>query len=817
MNLHRIAHLLLLCFSVTPVFSQTSATVKGKVLDPEGKSMPFATVMLMRSTDKVFVKGALTDTAGVYILPKIASGQYYVSASFVGTKGVSSQPFSVQAGDQVNVPTLSLLPAENSTQVTITGQRPLIQLEPDRVTMNVEGTTNATGANGLELLQKAPGVTIDNDDNISLQGRNSVKIYIDGRPTQMSGKDLANFLRSMQSSNVDKIDLITNPSARYDASGNAGIIDIRLKKNTSWGTNGTFSTGGAQGRNTRYNGNVTFNNRSEKTNVFGSVGHNGGPNANDQLIYRIQAGQIYDQTSKTVADYNNTNMKLGLDYTLSNKKTIGVMADGNYATGTWTSNGRTPIMNLDNTPKELLVATNRIPGSRNNFNVNANYRFADTRAKKEFNLDADRGGFRNRGESYQPNTYYTPDGATVLRQFIYKNSTPTDVDIYTLKGDYSQPVGKAKLDLGFKFSYVKTDNTFDFWDVINNVDVKNLDRSNTFAFKENINAAYVNYGKRLNPKLNLQAGLRLEQTNSEGQLTSAKPQTDDNVKRTYLDVFPSASASMNLNPKNMLNVSVTRRIDRPSYQQLNPFENKLDELTYQKGNAFLKPQYTNKLDVAHTYKYKYTTTFSFSRTRDFFTQIMDTTETNRTFITQKNLAKQEVMSLNIGAPVQIKKGWNAYLNANVNRSFYKADFGSGKVIDLAAIGYTFYGQTTYALSKNTTAEASGFYNGPFIWGGTFKSKPMGGLDLGVSQKLFNDRGTLKVTFTDVLGTLRFRGTTNFGGLNTTVGSTWEARQLRFTFSYRFGSNEVKGSRQRKTGSEDEARRSSGGGGGIGNK
>lgn len=794
----------------------TSGNVSGKITGADGKSMPFATIMLMKSPAKTLAKGAVTDTSGVYLFNNIPAGSYYISASFVGYQTKTSEVFTVDGGARVQIPTLALAINEASTQVTVTAQRQLIQVEPDRVTMNVEGTVNSSGSNGLELLQKAPGVTVDNDDNISLQGRNSVKVYIDGRPSPLSGKDLANFLRSLQSSSVDKIDLITNPSAKYDASGNAGIIDIRLKRNTSLGTNGTFTLGANQGWRTRYNENISLNNRSEKLNVFGTFGHNGGQNENKQTLYRIQANQLYDQTTNMLFDYNNASAKLGADYVLNNKKTMGVMADLFYNDALWTSDGKT-LIGAENGPvDQILVANNRSDMNRMNGNLNFNYRFSDTKAKTDFNVDFDRGFYRNRGNTYQPNAYKNPTETQTLFERIYKTETPTDINIYTLKADYTQPFKKnGKLDLGFKSSLVRTDNTFDFWDVVNGQDVKNLDRSNHFDYTENINAVYANLNKRINPKFSLQAGLRLEQTNSVGELTSATPQNDDRVERHYLNAFPTAALSYQVNPKNMVNLNYSRRIDRPSYQQLNPFENKLDELMYQKGNAFLKPQFTHKVDLVHTYKWRYVTTFSYSNTRDFFTQIMDTTEVNRTYITQKNLARQEVVSLNMGLPFQIKKGWQVYANANFNRQHYVADFGTDRKINTWTNNYNLYAQNTIAVAKSTTIEISGFYNSPFIWGGTFKGKPLGSLDLGVSQKLFSDRGTLKLNVSDVLGTLRFHGESDFAGLKINVGSNWEARQVRLNFTYRFGSNEVKGARQRKTSSEDEARRSAGGNGGGG--
>jgi hypothetical protein len=287
----------------------------------------------------------------------------------------------------------------------------------------------------------------------------------------------------------------------------------------------------------------------------------------------------------------------------------------------------------------------------------------------------------------------------------------------------------------------------------------------------------------------------------------------ETFERKYTDVFPSAAISFNKNPLNQWGISYSRRIDRPAYQDLNPFEFKLDEYTFMKGNTQLRPQYTNIISLTNTYKYKLTTRLSYSHVADVFTQLVDTAEKSKSFLTKKNLATQDVVNFNISYPFQYKS-YSAFGSFSANYSHYKADFGGGdRVVNLDVVSYNIYMQHSVKIGKKGwTAEASGWYNSPSIWGGTFESKALWSVDGGIQKTLFKGKGNLKVSVSDIFGTLKWAGTSNFAGQLTKVRGYGESRQLRTSFTWRFGSNTVKASRQRKTGLEDESKRTQSSGG-----
>lgn len=786
-------------------FAQNNNNIKGKITDNSGKAIQSVTVSLLKATDSSLVKADVTDATGAFELMVAQTGKYLLNYTIIGFEKTFSPVFEVKNGQGFDAGTITLQAASNKLQdVTVTSRKPMIEIKADKTVFNVENSINATGSNALELLQKSPGIQVDNNENISMKGKTGVRIYVDGKMTQLGSQDLAAYLKSINSNDVEAIEMISNPSARYDASGNAGIINIRLKKNKRFGTNGSMSLGLIQGVTPKGNGSVSLNYRDKKVNLFSNIGANIGRNENSLDLYRVQRDTIYDQKSTNWSDNKSVNAKVGADLFLNSKSTLGFLVTTNFSDNDWTSESNTNITyKPTNQFVKKLVALNTIPGKRTNMNSNINYRYADSTGK-EINFDADYGLFRGTGRSYQPNTYLDQSGAN-LSQVINRNYTPTDIDIYTAKIDVDQPKWKGKLGYGAKFSYVKTTNTFDFFNDLNGVPVKVLSRSNSFTYKENVNAAYVNYQRQFNPKWSLQTGLRMEQTNSEGILTRADGvmQADNTVKRNYLDLFPSAALTWTVNEKNTLNLTFSRRIDRPTYQDLNPFENKLDELTYEKGNAFLRPQYTNTIELSHTYKYMLNTTIGFSHVKDFATQTTDTTN-NATFVQQKNLATQRILSFSVGSPLPIAKWWNGYANVWYNYQMFKGKIGDNEVkTDIPMFGA--YMQHSFTLGKGYTAELSGWFSGPSVWGATWRTKSMGGLDFGMQKQILKKQGTLKLTVTDIFFTNPWTATSNFGGLFINGGGRNESRTVRLAFSWRFGNSQVKAARQRQTGLETEAK------------
>ncbi|HRF27829.1 MAG TPA: TonB-dependent receptor, partial [Ferruginibacter sp.] len=544
-----ILPILLLSFQVQ---AQTPGSVKGSVTDSKKSAMPSVTVSLLHAADSSLVKTELTDAQGLFEIPVIKSGKYLLGYSLAGHEKTFSNSFEVADGQSVKIPEVQMQPQVTKLQgVVVTSKKPLIEVKADKTVFNVENSINATGSNAMELLQKSPGVLVDNNDNISMKGKTGVRIYVDGKMMQLDSKDLAAYLRSITSSDIESIEMISNPSAKYDASGNAGIINIKLKKNKKYGTNGSVNAGFTQGITPKGNGSLNLNYRNKKVNLFGNIGGNIGRFQNELYFYRKQKDTVYDQKTRMYTDNQSINAKVGADFFVNSKHTLGVMTNLNYNDNQWNSEGNTDIYEQNSGVfVKSLKAFNTIPGHRLNSNSNLNYRYADT-SGREVNVDIDYGIFRGRGRSYQPN-FYNDKNNNLLYSIINRNNTPTDINIFSVKADAEQRLGKGKLGYGVKGSFVTTKNSFEFFnDDANGNPIKLPERSNRFKYKEHVYAAYLNYQRQLNEKWSLQAGLRAEQTNSEGILTrdDGIVQSDNEVKREYLDFFPSAALSWNLSQK----------------------------------------------------------------------------------------------------------------------------------------------------------------------------------------------------------------------------------------------------------------------------
>lgn len=786
--------------------AQNQGAISGQVFDKEGKALEYATILLQRSADSTLAKLEYTAPDGSFRIAEVQPGNYFLAVSFVGLPDYRTEPFSLHEGQQLRLPDINYKgSAVEMKEVTVTAQRPILEMKPDKMVFNVQNTINGAGNNALELLRKAPGVVVDNNDNITMLGRAGVQIYIDGKPSPLRGNDLAEFLKSLQADEIDAIELISNPSARFDASGNAGVINIKLKKDKRLGGNGSVNLGHSVGILSNYQGGISGNYRNKTMNTFGSYNFNAGNWLNYMDMFREQLGLQFDQQSVSGGNSQNHNFKAGADFFLDKKNTVGFLVNGFNSDFLQNGNsraliGKTGQAELDS----ILVASTHNVGFRKNLNFNVNYRF-DNGKETIWNFDADYGTFRNDGSEDQPNRYLDESEQVVLSERIYANNTPTNINITTFKLDHERPFLKGKLSAGLKSAIVATDNTFDFFNVVDGQKLLNTDLSNHFDYTENVNAAYVSFARQLK-KISISAGVRAEQTNSKGILTAMRPVDNAEVKRSYLDFFPSGGITYSANPNNSFQLNYSRRINRPSYQDLNPFQGRLDELTYEQGNPFLRPEYANNLQLTHTFKYRYNTTLSYSHTRDQITRIVDTAGVSGSYITWLNLADQYAYSLAFSAPVQVRPWWTSFSNLTGSLLQNRADYGDGKTVDLSAATFNIYSQHTFKLPKSWSVEISGWYNAPSLWGGTFEMAAMWSIDAGIQKKLFGGKGNLRMAVSDIFKSNRWSGVSRFGVLDSAVSGGWDSRRFRTSLTYNFGNSEVKGARRRTTGLEDEQKR-----------
>ncbi len=786
---------------------EDKGSISGTVQEGDN-TIAFATVILL-DKDSALVKADYSKDDGSFTFVHIAPGKYRVNVRGIQYESYFSDFFDLKAGQALKLPTFQIkTAAQQLDDVQVTALKPLVDVQPDKTVFNVENSVNASGNDGMELLRKAPGIIIDNNDNITLQGKAGLQIYIDGKLSQLRGEDLTAYLRSLQSENIEAIEIVTNPSSKYDAAGNAGIINIKLKRDKNLGTNGTLFANYGYGQRSRAQAGGNFNYRNKKTNLFGSYTYydNGGTNFNNFDKELMLNNLFFEQRSNNEWRAKGHNFRVGTDYFLHKKHTIGFIFNGNLGQNNGESMSRTPISNLDTRVVSQILDSDNISESENdNFNFNFNYQFTGGEGES-FTLDADIGRYTRMENTNQPNIYMDAQEERIESVNILANNQDTQIDILTLKGDYERKLAQGKLGAGIKLASVETQNFFDFFSVVNSVEVLDTDRSNDFDYTERVTAAYINYSSAFGEKISFSGGLRMEHTESEGVLTSHKT-TDNNapVKRSYTDLFPSGGFTYQLNKFNKFGLNYSRRIDRPNYQDLNPFRDVLDELTFQEGNPFLNPQYTHSLQLTHTFHYKLNTQLSYSVTEDFFAEVIEPTEERGVLLKKRNLATSKNIGLNISYPFEVAKWWGVYANFSLFNQQFDAK-GRVAQLNIDATTYNLFVQNNFNLPKGFKAEVSGWYNSPSVWGGTFEIDRMWSMNLGLKKSVLKDKGQLRVSLSDVFRTQVWTGSSDYNNVRFTGRGGNDSRRIKVGFTYRFGNNQVKAARNRKTGLEDEKSR-----------
>ncbi|MBK7427113.1 MAG: TonB-dependent receptor [Saprospiraceae bacterium] len=805
-KLIKLSFVLSLFFLSISLQAQTE-NITGKVLEEEGVPLPYATVSLFQAGTKTLSKAEFSKEDGGFEVAGVASGEYFIEITYLGMKAWQSPPFSVNGKPVILEPVIMEQEENMMEAVIITGERPIVEVKPDRTVFNVQGTINAAGDNGLQLLRKAPGLVLDNNDNIIMMGRSGVLIYVDGKQLRLSGDDLSNYLQNLSSEQIDRIDIITNPGSKYDAQGNAGIIDIRLKKDKNLGYNGSVSTSLSQGIYAQGNINANGNYRNKKVNIFGGAGGGIGNPWSRMEFVNYQNGLILNEMHNQPGHYENVNFRVGTDWFVNSKSTLGLIVSGNSNNFNMNGNATNSISNqaTPNIVDSILIANNEMLSNRTQFTYNLNY--AQTLSKGSLNIDLDYGSFGRTSEMDQPNRYFSGDGSILLTEILSFISTPSNIDIASAKVDFEYTILEGQFSAGAKYTNVITDNTFLFYDVVAAERIRNNRRSNLFNYTEAVSAAYVNYARAINDKLRFSAGLRLEHTDAVGDLNAFLPELNEEpVIFNYFNWFPSAGLTYQASKDHTYGLNYSRRINRPDYKVLNPFREQASELAFSKGNPFLQPEIADNAEINYTYKYTYNLKVAYSHTGNKIARLIspDEDDPRAGFITWENLATQEVYSANLSFPVSPAKWFSTYFNLNASYIKNRAEYENGSTININAFTYNIFLQNTFTIPGDWKLELSGFYNGPGVWEGVMLTDPIYAVNVGI-QKRFLDKLNVRLNCSDIFFTNQWSGTMNFNGLVGDMNGGWDSRRINLSISYDFGNQNVK-ARKRQTGLEAESKR-----------
>ncbi len=784
--------------------------IAGHVTDASQKNIASATITLLKAKDSTVTKMGAAGKDGNFAFENIDAGNYLVAVSAIGYKKAFSENIEInEANNTVTVKTIALVPvSKDLTGVTVVARKQLIEQHIDRTVVNVDAAVSNVGATALEVLEKSPGITVDKDGSISLKGKQGVQVYIDGKPSYLSGADLVNLLKNMNANQLEQIEIMTNPPAKYDAAGNSGIINLRTKKNKIKGFNGSLTAGYSQGVYWRTNESLNLNYRTAKYNAFLNYSYNKNNSYQQLDIHRTYLENdgktvkaMFDQTAFMPRSNTNNNLKFGMDFFVSKKTTLGFVASGFMNPEQERNYNTSYLKDAHGAVDSIVKSTSMGDNKWKNGAINLNFRRQFDSTGRELTADLDYSTYASANNQYFINGSYTPNwqkkGQTDLKSVL-----PVDINIYSAKLDYTHPLKKeAKIEAGVKSSYVNTDNAANYFNVIAGNDVVDYDKTNRFQYKENINAAYINYNRQFK-KIGVQAGLRFENTNYKGHQfgNAQKPGTDSAFSRTYNNLFPTVFISYTANKNNQFGLSIGRRIDRPAYQDLNPFLFFLDNYTYGSGNPFLKPQYTNNIEVSHTFKGFLNTTVNYSRTKNFFTETFEQKD-YATIVRQGNIGERQNAGFSMSAQVKIAKWWSANLYGNYNYVYFNGEL-YGEQVKVSGSNVLFNVNNQFSFGKGWSAELSGFYRTRGIEG-QIVIMPLGQASAGVSKQVLKGKGSVRVNIRDIFYTNKATGDINFQKTLAHFENTRDSRVAGISFTYRFGKPLKGPQNNRKKGGADE--------------
>lgn len=790
--------------------------ISGTVQDITGKVLEAATINLLRAKDSSVVKLAAANKNGQYSFEIPTDGKYLVLASAVGYSKVYSAPFDVNAA----TPTIALkaLQLDNKNtalgNVTVTAKRPLVEQKIDRTVVNVEAAVTNVGASAMEVLEKSPGVTVDKDGNISLKGKQGVMVLVDGRPTQLGSADLANLLRNMNANQLDQIEIMTNPPAKYDAAGNAGIINIKTKKTKQFGYNGSLTLGYGQGWLPKFNEGFNFNYRNGKINVFTNLSHNYRKNKNYLQIHRNaldrntkEINSSIEQLAEMKNENNSYNAKVGLDYSANKNTTFGIVLGGFMNTGDWNSTNNAYGYSSTKMLRSHTLSEAHSDSKFKNFNTNLNFR-KTYKGERELTADLDYNTYETRENQSLYTFYNDAFGNVIDNSDTLYSYMPQNINIYSGRLDYLHPLKKgARFETGIKTSYVETDNNARYDTTDAGRIVTDVNRLNHFIYEEIINAAYANYSTPLGKKWSTQLGLRLENTISRGNQITQKQK----FERDYTNLFPTAFIQYKLSDKNVFGLNYGRRIRRPNYESLNPFIEYIDPYTYQKGNPYLKPQFSNNVELSHTFKNFLTTTLNYTQTNDILQQVIEQNG-DTAYVNQSNIAKQRQFGIAVSLNMPVTKWWTTsiYVNASDNRF--------EGIIDNTPVGVNaqmimLNGSQQFKFAKTWSAEVSGFWRSKGVEG-IIVTRPVGVLNMGVSKQIMKNKATVRLNVRDIMQTQKFKAQTKYANVDASFKEWRDSRVVNLGFTYRFSKGKLNGNapKRRNSSASDEQSRVGGGNG-----
>ena len=788
---------------------QSRATVRATVTGNADTPVEYATITLHHAADSTVVKSEFSDAQGYFQLEAASGPRYLVSVAQVGFARYWSSPFELP-GTGLTLPVIKLASSLATTlkEVTVTARKPLFERQADRTVVNVADSPLSAGATALDVLGRSPGVTVDAGDNLGLRGRQGLQVLIDGKRVPLTGSELADYLRALPAEQLQSIELITNPPAQYDAQGGAGVIAINLKKDQRLGTNGSANASYGRGEYGKFTGGLSLNHRRKNVNLYGNYAY-----TNRRGFLRLDFVRQYAATPALPAASSLLNTeqltwlrshsgKAGADFTLSKRTLLGVSATILASQTAYDATNQTQVFGAlgEPTGRYLSMAAQAVNRPNGSVNLNLRHAFADSATAASLTADADYARYRTT-RLLALNTYYEnpaqPNG-------LLSGDQLSVLGIAAAKVDFSQPLPhRARLEAGAKVTQVTSDNNVAFTRTMGGVTVLDPTISNQFEYRENVNAAYVSL-RGAAPKTTFQVGLRGEQTNTRADLLR------ENLREQhYFQLFPSATVQRTLSERHALGLSVARRIDRPSYVQVNPLRNYFDATSYRAGNPDLVAQTSYNIELTHTYRQKFITALAYAQTNLPIVNVVQPSPDGGRLVVNRdvNLSTLHYYSLTLTAPLDLAKWWSLYANGVFFYNRYVGEL-SGTSLNRRQVTCILTATSSFTMNHGWAADLSGFYESQEQYG--FQSiRPRGQVGAGIQKSIWRKQGTLRLNVADIFYNTPNRVISTYDNFTEAFYRREDLRVVTAAFTYRFGNSKVTAARKRTIGADDELRRAGG--------
>ena len=760
------------------MFVNAQDSIVGRILDEQEQGLDAAVVMLASLPDNVLIETTITDSDGKFSFP-VHKGEFLLCVRTLGYKEIKK---NISIEGPLTLPDIRLEPDEISLQdvvVTARKSRPMTTSSNGKIQIDIAQSYLTDIGNALDVLKHSPGISVNNKGGISLASLGGTAIYVNGRKLMLQGDELSTYLRSMSSEKISRIEISHNPNASFGSEGAGGIINIILKASEKSGFFVTTSHGIGYWKNVKQNSDIALSYNTNKWQLGLNYNHSLGYHSMNYGYEKVQNGD------KNISDTSDTDKRntysVGMDFSwlLNQKNKLFINSTVNLLAGPGETQTITQIYQGTNRLDNILKARNNYVEQKNlQYNNSVNYLYQPS-SRAQFSFSADWTHFDGKAKCEQPNEYYSVDNTPLRSDFFY-SEPDKDIDIYALLSDFKfTPNAQNEILAGIKATLIKSDNTFIF-KKNGNIDTQ---RSNSFCYKEKNLEAYAQYTYTWD-KLVLSAGLRMEYMYTYNKLNSQTSQDAETNSQNHFRLFPNLSASYTINDKNKIALLYSRRQDKPRYEDLNPFEYLLDELSYWKGNPFLKPQVSNKIMLSYTWS-NLSLNLYYNKLDDYFTSLTDVYGNNKTIMTTKNIGTQQQVGFDAVFSKRLTPWWELSATAGFYYFMNKLDYGTYKH-EYKRPSCFLSASNSVLLPLDINLEISGRYYSKRQGGSYEVSKPTGSMDIDLSKSWHDGRMRLSLLMTDVFHTERWDSYGIKDALNLSSWGYGESRKVMLRFSYSFG-------------------------------